>query len=142
VFEAVGGFDERIRVLEDWELQERVKRRGWPLYFRADLPVIHRDRGTPAASWRHSWYWGTTYRETFLKVAQPHWPWLHRPGLFWLNLPRLFQHRVRLVVRQAWAVSRRDTLICFPFLLATILAWALSVCVARRPAVRPEDAGG
>lgn len=134
VLDAAGGFDERLLVLEDFEVQERIRRMGLPTFFVQDLPVCHRARGTPWSSWRHSWQWGYVFRDTFLKGAKDQkWRYIDRPRLFWLNLPRVFLRRVRLVLRQSWQVSKGETVYCFPFLLATILAWSVAVVVGRSP---------
>lgn len=141
LFDRLGGFDPSLCVLEDFEFQQRILERGLPINFCADIPVCHRARGTPWASWRHSWRWGLPYREVYLRYAQNQkWRFIDDRRLFWLNLPRMFLRRVRLVLRGSWRVSKWQTLYCFPFLLATIFAWALAVVVGEKhpPARKPS----
>lgn len=140
-FERVGGFDERIAHLHDFDIQERLRALGLGLYFSRDLPVFHHDRATPWASWRHSWAWGESFRFEYIRRVEPAaWPFLDRPRLFWLNLPRLLHRRLGRVVRRAWTASRRDTLYCFPFLVATVCVWALAVGLREQSLIEPPAA--
>lgn len=128
VFEALGGFDPAIRVLEDHELQQRMMRRGLPIYFLPGFQVTHESRGSLLRSWRHSWYWGGPFRSTYLAVTPNYGLWFpvgHR--LFWLNQPKLFWRRMRLVTRRAWRDLRWGMVWMFPFLALTILVWTLGV---------------
>lgn len=126
VFEALGGFDEGILILEDFELQARAQARGLRLHFVQELAVIHRARGTLSRSWRHSWSWGTPYQANYLARAGGKElrfpvgsPW------FALNLPFIFARRMRLVMRAA----RRPSWLVTAFTAATVFAWALAVVV-------------
>ena len=130
LFDSLGGFDPALRVLEDFELQRRVVERGLPISFRVEIPVYHAPRRTLWSSWRHNWWWGLPFRDTYLKHTRGQkWRFIDDRRLFWLNLPRVFLRRVRLVLRQSLRVSKWQTLYCFPFLLATIFAWSLAVVV-------------
>ncbi len=127
VFIALGGFDPKLRVMEDFELQQRALGAGLQLYFVQHFAVTHWARGTWLKSWRHSWYWGRPYRSAYLeRVRDPQLKFPLRSRWFFFNLPFIFQRRMRLVLRSAWATSRRDTLTAFPFLTSTIFAWSLA----------------
>jgi GT2 family glycosyltransferase len=127
-FDAVGGFDPTLRVLEDFDLQRRLLKRRLPLYFVRELTVTHEARGSLWRSWRHSWYWGAPFRTAYLaQVKRYDLPYPIDSPRFWRNLPYLFGRRMRLVMRAAWRVSRRDALVAAPFIAATVLAWALAV---------------
>lgn len=136
VFEILGGFDPAVRVLEDFDLEQRMMRRGLPVYFMNSLAVTHEARDSPWRSWRHSWYWGGPFRSTYLaqNPKYGHWfPLGHR--LFALNLPLIFWRRMRLVLRAAWANSKWQTCYGFLFIAATVFAWALAViCGPDQPA--------
>jgi len=131
-FEALGGFDEEIRVLEDFELQQRALDAGLRLYFSRNIAVTHWARGTLLKSWRHSWYWGAPFRSTYVKQTS------YQPLLisaesrwFWLNLPSIYLRRMRLVLRSAWKISKRRTLLSLPFTAATVLWWSLAVVLGK-----------
>ena len=128
VFVKIGGFKEDVRVLEDHEIQLRLRRRRYPIYFIQSMAVSHAPRGTLARSCRHSWYWGGPFREIFLKTT-PGFPLRFPVGskAFALNLPWLYARRIRLVLKSAWRTSRWQTCYCLPFLAITVLAWALGV---------------
>jgi GT2 family glycosyltransferase len=130
VFEALGGFDPAILILEDFELEQRMMRRGLPVYYVPQLAVTHHARGSLLRSWRHSWSWGGPFRSTYLARNPGYKLWFpvgHR--LFALNLPLIFWRRTRLVLRAAWANSKWQACYGFPFLAATVLAWAIAVAV-------------
>lgn len=128
VFEAVGGFDPAVRVMQDHEIQERMRRRRYPLYFVQSLPVAHAPRSSLWRTCRHSWYWGGPFRDIYLKNA-PAYPLRYPVGskLFPLNLPGLYLCRMRLVTKAAWRVSPWQTCFCFPFLAITVMAGMLGV---------------
>ncbi len=131
-FDALGGFDPSLRVLEDFELQARVLRRRLPIYFIRELAVTHEARGTLWRSWRHSWYWGAPFRSAYLEQVKGYeLPYPPDSPRFWRNLPHLYRRRMRLVLRAAWRVSRRGTLIAAPFIAATVFAWALAVVLGK-----------
>lgn len=137
VFEALGGFDEDILILEDYELQRRLLRRGLQLYFINELRVIHRARDTLARSWRHSWSWGAPYQANYLAKAggrELRFPLGSR--LFFLNLPFIFARRMRLVMTAARRVAPKSALLVSPLIAVTVFAWALAVVVGdgRKPA--------
>jgi GT2 family glycosyltransferase len=133
VFEAFGGFDPALRVLEDFEFQERLLRKNLPLYFVQDLAVTHRARSTLWRSWRHSWYWGGPFRAEILAKGRSHQkiPYPVGSRLFWLSAPAIFLGRLRLLLRIAWRCSRWETCFGFPFLVLTVLVWALGVVLGR-----------
>jgi len=127
VFKALGGFDPKMRVMEDFDLQQRATRAGLRLYFVQDLAVTHHARDTFLKSWRHSWYWGTPYRSAYLeKVRDPHLRFPPGSKWFWLNLPSVFRRRMRLVTRSAWRTSRWATLSSYPFVACTVFSWSLA----------------
>ncbi|MGH8723143.1 MAG: hypothetical protein ACREU4_14230, partial [Burkholderiales bacterium] len=138
VFRLLGGFDERLRVLEDFDLCTRLQKRGLQLYFVRELAVTHRARAGLLDSWRHSWSWGLPYRASFYDRSgagglrfSPGSPW------FALELPGIFLRRLRLVRKATAFASRREAWQVMPFVAATVFAWALAVVVGayRRPAV-------
>ena len=146
VFEAVGGYDTEIRVLEDWDLQQRLEnsrrvQEGQdaptrPVFFVQSLAVAHSARSTLMRTIRHSWYWGLPSRKAWLertgipvnRYEQPWRRWLGLPGLIWLRA----QHPLSV----GWRVSRWRTLLCLPFMLVTLTAWASAVIVGQG---QPED---
>lgn len=137
VFEKLGGFDEGILVLEDFELEARIFAQKLRVYFANELRVTHRARGTLLSSWRHSWSWGVPYRRNYL--AQTITNGLRVPvgsRAFALNLPFIFARRLRLVMRSAWRVSPRRALAAAPFIAATVFAWALGVALGSLEAPR------
>jgi GT2 family glycosyltransferase len=128
VFDKVGGFDESLSVLEDFEFEQRIKKLGLAIYFVQPAPVTHRARGTLVSSLRHSWHWGLPVRRDFLgALSKKRFVFRDRPELFWINLPRIYLRRLKLVLRQSWRHSKRQTLYCLPFLALTVLAWAAAV---------------
>lgn len=137
VFEAVGGFDERLRVLEDFDFEQRIRQLGLVLYFEPTLAVTHTARGTWNASLRHSWRWGWPVRKYFYqRLPKSRYPFVERRRWFWINLPAIFLGRLRRVVRRACRVSVWQTCYCLPFLISTVFAWALAVAVGDE---QPED---
>jgi len=133
IYRALGGFDESILVLEDFALQARLLAHGFRLYFVNELQVVHRARGSPAKSWRHSWSWGAPYQANYLAKAgsrELRFPLGSR--LFCLNLPFIFARRMKLVMRAARRVSDRQALLASPLIAATVFAWALAVVVGER----------
>lgn len=132
VYAALGGFDESITVLEDFELQARMLARGLKLYFVNDLRVTHRARGTLLKSWRHSWSWGVPYRANYLaKAGGRELRYSVHSSLFAVNLPFVFARRMRLVMASARQVSEQRARLAWPFVAATIFAWALGVVVGK-----------
>lgn len=128
VFQEVGGFDPRLRVLEDFDFQERIKAAGYRLFFFNELRVLHEARPTLLASWRHSWHWGIHFRTGFYDRVDFRIPWLvYSRRWFWLNLPLIFAIRLARVLVAGWMVSPLRLVYAFPFILATVLAWALGV---------------
>ena len=127
VFDAVGGFDPKIRVLEDFEMQERVLNAGRKLYFRHDIAVTHRARGALLKSWRHSWYWGCPFRSVYFeRVRDSRLVFRVDSGWFWLNLPFIYLRRMRLVLRSALRESTWRTLLVLPFIAATVFSWSVA----------------
>lgn len=147
VFERAGGFDRQFRVLQDFELQERIQRLGLPLHFDNTLRVYHHARGTLSSSWSHSWWWGRPYRETYIKTKQADsWFFVQSERFFWVNLPAILLRRLRYVTVRALRVSPAKTLYSLPFLVMTVFAWALGVAfgTGQPPpeAETPERLGG
>lgn len=135
VCRALGGFDEDILVLEDFELQARLLARGFRLYFVNELRVTHHARSSLATSWRHSWSWGTPYQANYLAKAgarELRFPLGSR--LFGLNLPFIFARRMKLVMRAARQAAGWRTWLVSPLVAATVFAWTLAVVVGDRGA--------
>ena len=134
VYDAVGGLDPAVPVLEDYELQQRIMRRGLPVFFINKLVVTHEPRASLVASWRHSWGWGAPFRRVYLG-SNPRYPLAFPVGhrFFALNLPFLFWRRLRLVLRAAWTNSGLQTVYAFPFIVAGVFVWTLAVIWGRDP---------
>lgn len=138
VFETMNGFCESAMILEDMEFENRVMRAGLPVFFVPSLAVTHEARGSLLRSWRHSWSWGGAFRERHLAVDKAYG--LKYPvgdARFARNLGYIFRRRVRLVRRIAWANTRWQAVVAYPFYVATIFVWALAVIWAREPS--PEN---
>lgn len=133
-FDAVGGFDNSLTVMQDMEFQHRLMKRGFAIYFTPRLVVMHEARGSLWRSWRHSWSWGGPFRERYLPTAPDYglkYPLGH--PRFFRNLVPLFRRRFRMVTRIARANARWQLVYCYPFLAATIFAWAYAVVRGREP---------
>jgi len=128
VFEAMGGFDTRLRVLEDFELQQRMLARGLRIHYEPTLAVTHEARSSLWRSWRHGWYWGGPFRSAYLAVI-PHRGFTFPVGhpCFCLNIPVMFLRRLRLVWRSPPPASRCSSWCCLPFIAIAILIWTLGV---------------
>lgn len=146
VFDEVGGYDTNIRVLEDWDLQLRIEnsralKEGEgapqrPIWFVNSMAVAHSARSSLARTLKHSWYWGLPSREGWLERSGLPVVRYERPFRRWLALPGLFLLRARHPVYVAWRTSRIRTLISAPFLLLTLLVWAVAVIVGKG---QPDD---
>jgi glycosyltransferase involved in cell wall biosynthesis len=133
-FDAVGGFDNSLTIMQDMEFQHRLMRRGFALFFTPRLVVMHEARGSLWRSWRHSWSWGGPFRERYLPTAPDYglkYPLGH--PRFFRNLVPLFRRRFRMVTRIARANAKWQVVYCYPFLAATIFAWAYAVVSGREP---------
>ena len=129
-FEAAGGFDESLRVFEDFAFEEKLKANGGEILFFPDIAIYHHSRDVLLESWRHSWSWGLPMRSQFLDRLYPASYLLTRnPKLFWLNWPILFLRRLLIVLIQSVRESPLKTLYCLPFLVATVLAWSIAAVV-------------
>lgn len=128
VFARVGGFDESVRVLQDYEIQTRIRRAGYRVYFLRELPVAHEPRSSLWRTCRHSWFWGGPFRDIYLPNV-PGYPLKYPPGSprFARNIPGLFTRRMRIVLRAAWRESPWMACYALPFLAITIFAWTLGV---------------
>ncbi len=132
VFQSLGGFDPAIRVLEDFDLQQKALRAGLHFYFVQDIAVTHHARSSLLKSLRHSWYWGIPYRSAFFeKVRDPNLKTSVNSNWFWLNLPFIFGRRMKLVTRSAWRTSKGATIWAFPFVACTVLAWSLATVTGK-----------
>ena len=132
VYEALGGYDTSIRVLEDFDLHQRALAAGYNFYFVQDVAVTHRARDTILTSWRHSWYWGVPFRSAYLeKVAESKFRIPPESKWFWLNFPNIFLRRMKLVLRSARRVSIQWTLASLPFIAITVFSWSLASVVGR-----------
>jgi GT2 family glycosyltransferase len=141
VFAEVGGFDTRLRVLEDWDLQHRLMHSRQasegpaaplrPIWFLQNLPVAHYARSSLLRSLRHSWYWGLPSRAGWLQRDGIDVRPLERPVLRWLAWPRLLWRRARHPLATGWRTSRVSAVLSAPFLLLTLAAWTTAVIVGR-----------
>ncbi len=141
VFDAVGGYDTAIRVLEDWDVQHRMEHSRRltegqdaplrPIFFVQSLPVAHYARSTLGRTIRHSWYWGLPSREAWLERSGIATARYEKPWRRWLGLPGLVWMRARHPLRIAWRVSKWRTLLALPFLLVTLVAWGSAVIVGQ-----------
>lgn len=131
-FDAVGGFDNSLAVMQDMEFQHRLMEREFAIYFTPRLVVMHEARGSLWRSWRHSWSWGGPFRERYLPTA-PNYGLKYPLGdpRFFRNLVPLFRRRFRMVTRIARSNAKWQTVYCYPFLAATIFAWAYAVVRGR-----------
>jgi GT2 family glycosyltransferase len=140
VFDEVGGFDENISVLEDFEIQQRIIENGYRLYYFDDLEVYHMARSTLFTSWRHSWGWGIPYRWAYLERNEF---WKKRIILpdrwFWLSVPVVFILRWIRVLRMGWRYSPLLILYSLPFSMATVFAWALAVGIGGSHCRKPAE---
>ena len=137
VFHELNGFDESLRVLEDYDLHDRVLKAGYRTYFEPDLAVAHHARDTLLKSWRHSWYWGAPYRSAYLaRVGDPSLEFSERSKWFYLNLPGLYWRRMRRVIRATKKEVGWQTLWLLPFLGATVLSWSIAAIFGRG---QPQD---
>lgn len=138
-FEDAGGFDASLLILEDYELQERIKRAGYCLSFCSELEVFHQARSSLLSSWRHSWSWGLPFRQVYIQnVEHLRITRLLKGGWFWLSLPIIYVGQAFFVLRQGFRCMPRQTLLSLPFILATVLAWALGVAVGGSRPEKPE----
>jgi glycosyltransferase involved in cell wall biosynthesis len=146
VFDAVGGYNTKLRVLEDWDLQLRIEKSRQltegadapprPIWFVQSLAVAHCARSSIIRTLKHSWYWGLPSREGWLERSGAAVANLERPLLRWLGLPRLFAGRTMHPLQTAWRESRWRTILCLPFLLLTLLVWSVAVIVGKG---QPQD---
>jgi len=146
VFEAVGGYDTELRVLEDWDLQLRIERSRQlaegpdapvrPIWFVQSLGVAHSARSSLIRTIKHSWYWGLPSREGWLERSGISTRNLERPVLRWLSLPGLLAGRAVHPVRTGWRVSRWRTIVSLPFIFITLLIWSIAVIVGNG---QPEE---
>jgi len=60
VFSEVGGFDENVTGVEDWDLRERIIRRGYRIGRIKAMTVHHEGKVTPMARMRRKYYYGKT----------------------------------------------------------------------------------
>lgn len=142
VYKSLNGYDTSIRVLEDFDLHQRALNAGYNFYFEQDLQVTHYARDTIVTSWKHSWYWGAPFRSAYLEKTDevafnipPESTW------FWINLPRIYFRRMRLVLRSARRVSLGWTLASLPFIAVTVFSWSLASVVGReQPSAETQTA--
>ncbi len=132
VYLAAGGFAEDVQVLEDFDLECRIKQLGLKIYFDRSISITHHARSTLWRSWRHSWHWGVPVRETLYQRIERRYAFADQPRWFWINLPRLFLRRLFFVSIEAFRDCWWRTMICYPFLVATLAAWALAVAFGGR----------
>ncbi len=100
VHEAIGGFDESIRFLEDMEYCFRVQVAGYPLFF-ADQALIHiRERQDALLGFQQARQWGE-YFPVICKKYQSH-------GLRKLSLWMIPQKYVLIGIRSVCALLKGD----------------------------------
>ena len=95
---------------------------------------MHEARSSPWRSWRHSWSWGAPFRERYLPTA-PNYGLKYPLGdpRFSRNLVPLFRRRFRMVSKIARSNAKWQAIYCYPFLAATIFAWAYAVVRGAEP---------
>ncbi len=81
-FEAVGGFDERFRLLEDTDISWRLQLAGYPLVFVPDALVHIRFRPTASASFRQSFGYGKYNVLLYKRFRDKGMPALERTSIF------------------------------------------------------------
>ena len=126
LFDAVGGYDPEIRVLEDWDLQGRLERSrqltegpgapARPIWFVNSLAVAHHARSSLVRTIKHSWYWGLPSREGWLQKSGIAVARYERPFRRWLTLPGLVWMRARHPFHVAWRTSPVRTILSAPIL--------------------------
>jgi glycosyltransferase involved in cell wall biosynthesis len=146
VFDAVGGYDTDIRVLEDWDLQQRIERSRQlvegpaaavrQIWFVNSLPVAHSARSSLLRTLKHSWYWGLPSRAGWLERSGMPVTQYERPVRRWLSLPGLLWLRAKHPVYIAWRTSKVRTIISSPVLFLTLLVWSVAVIVGKG---QPDD---
>lgn len=128
VFEAAGGFDTSLDLLQDFDLEQRIHRAGHGIYFDPFLAVTHRARGGLLASWRNSWRRGRPVREIFYRRMRGHpLQSMAEEGDTVHTFLAVLRHRMGRVFYVSWRVSKTKTLFCAPFLFSTVFVWALAV---------------
>jgi hypothetical protein len=145
-FNAIGGFNTELRVLEDWDLQERLQHSRHvsespdaplrQIWFLSQLPVAHHARSSLLRTIRHSWYWGLPSREGWFGRSGLDMRQLERPILRWLVLPKLVWYRARHAFRAGWQMSKWRAVLSLPFLLITLIVWSVAVIVGKG---QPDD---
>jgi glycosyltransferase involved in cell wall biosynthesis len=145
-FDAVGGFNTELRVLEDWDLQERLQQSRQmtggpdapirPLWFLKRLPVSHHARSSLLRTIKHSWYWGLPSREGWFKRAGFSMRRMELPVIRWLLLPGLVWFRAKHAFRAGWQVSKLSAILSLPFLLLTLVVWGVAVIIGKG---QPDD---
>ena len=148
-FDAVGGFDTQLRVLEDWDLQMRLQNlespsdqiatsqaddddiQQRPIWFLQNLPVAHAARDTFVRTIKHSWYWGLPSRRGWFGRSGASVTIMEKPFLRWLVLPTLVWQRAKHPLKTAWQVSPPRALLSAPILMLTLLVWGIAVIVGR-----------
>ena len=141
LFDAVGGYDPEIRVLEDWDLQGRLERSrqltegssapARPIWFVNSLAVAHHARSSLVRTIKHSWYWGLPSREGWLQKSGIAVARYERPFRRWLTLPGLVWMRSRHPFHVAWRTSPARTILSAPILVTTLIVWAVAVIVGQ-----------
>ena len=137
-FDKVGGFRTDIRVLEDWDVQTRMREARLadggellPGWFDRRPAVYHSARSSLSRTLRHSWYWGLPSRDAWLKPGPGRFTHLTTPVIRWAYLPKLFLMRLNEPLRCGWRVSKWRAILSFPFLALTILVWTIAVIVGK-----------
>ena len=76
VFEAVGGFDDRLTVGEDGDFLDRARRAGHPVWFDPSFAVRHQSgRDTAAAVRAHARWYAEGYARLLAEGRVPGQPW-------------------------------------------------------------------
>lgn len=83
--DSVNGYDEQIRGCEDWELNYRLRKKGWKLYGIPSSPCQHRSSYTPKSFARQMYNYGWS-RARLLKTRHIFTPLHIIPTVGWMLL--------------------------------------------------------
>lgn len=112
----LGGFDERMRYLEDTDYCWRAQLAGTPLVFAANAVVHVRNRVTPAQNFTRAWHWSAREVQLYRRYRRTGFP---RP-----DNRAAIREWLRLVRQMSFVVRGRCQ-------MSNGLAWALGARVGR-----------
>jgi glycosyltransferase involved in cell wall biosynthesis len=103
IHDAICGFDQQLRVLEDTDYCWRLQLSGYPIHFEPEALVHYRLRATTAASLRQSFNYGRYNGYLYLRYRRLGM----EPVSLWGDLRRLGVHSAKLLVAAPDARARR-----------------------------------